>query len=131
MNCAHNGCPRTIVSGAHCWLHRERNWSTLPRHCVPGLKRWLEHGVQPGGFLSAVLCNNFSNVVFKSDQRNAGPLLEYAIFLWHDMPLGSWGSVDRCQAWAAQWDRRFVYNEPYRSVVDAHYVKQFTARGGR
>lgn len=42
----------------------------IPEGTRGGILRYVEHGIQPGGFMTAVLCNDLRNAVGRADKDN-------------------------------------------------------------
>lgn len=89
--------------------------SVVPTHLQPGLLRWVEEGIHPGGFLSAVLANDLINAVFRADELSLLGLPSLARFLSQYAPSGSYGSPKALKNWpefiAAQNRRDASWNE--------------------
>jgi hypothetical protein len=73
----------------------------LPHHMRDGVRRWIEHGPQsyPGGFLSALLCNDLFGALGKADDVNRDALFRYATYFYSYAPAGCYGSPERFAAW--------------------------------
>ena len=82
---------------------READWSLIPEHMIGGLRRYIEFGIEPGGFLEAVLCNDLKNAVGRADNTNKHRLNDYIMFLYNFAPSDWRGSPEKYQAWI---DRR-------------------------
>lgn len=81
------------------------DYSMLPRHMRASAKRYIERGVLPGDFLTAVLENNFVNAFRKADEINADVLDRWAEWLLWEAPGKSWGSPNIVARWTErQWD---------------------------
>ena len=48
----------------------EGHYSSIPVLTQEGIKRYVEHKVQPGSVLSAVLCNDLRTAVLRADPNN-------------------------------------------------------------
>jgi hypothetical protein len=57
-----------------------------------GLTRYIEEGIPPGDFLTAVLCNDLMDAIGKADSENIRNLPAYAAYLYNKAPIGSYGS---------------------------------------
>ncbi len=68
------------------------NYSILPEHMREGIKLYIEHGVEPGDFAYAVLCNDLVGAYGRADSVNTARMRDWANFLYNEMPRGSWGS---------------------------------------
>ena len=76
------------------------NYDLIPEHCRDSMKRYIEHGVIPGGFLQAVICNDLVGAFGKADQTNRHRLYDYCDFLYNYMPDPAWGSKEKMIAWS-------------------------------
>ena len=83
------------------WHDRIANEShyPIPEYMQGGLVRWVVHGLQPGGFLSACLCNDFLGAAGHADDTNRELLFNYAYVLHNCVPADCKGSVERFNNW--------------------------------
>jgi hypothetical protein len=78
----------------------EVDWDRVPNpRMTDGLKRYVERGVLPGHFLTALLSNDLFEAFSRADDNNTAAMRDWASFLYNEMPRGSWGSRDNVQAW--------------------------------
>ncbi len=82
---------------------------SVPEHMHAGIFDWLVYGVQPGGFLSAVLANDLVEAFARADDINQRSMLKWAQYLYNEAPVGSWGSVETCERWAERFGCKFRY----------------------
>ncbi|MBS7703265.1 hypothetical protein [Chelatococcus asaccharovorans] len=76
------------------------NWNALQHvYCRDALRRYIEHGIQPGGFLTAVLSNDLREACARADAMNRHLLFDYVQFLYNEAPGGCWGSPEVVDAW--------------------------------
>lgn len=73
--------------------------NALPEHMRAAMLRWIEQGVYPGGFLTAVLENNLCEAVARADHINIDKLPDYVRYLYNNAPRGCWGNPDSVRAW--------------------------------
>jgi hypothetical protein len=71
----------------------------LPGHLREGLRDYLVHRQEPGGFLRAVLENDFRQSVLNADPISADALKDIARFLENDAPPSSHGSARHVYFW--------------------------------
>lgn len=71
----------------------------IPGHMVGGIKRYVLNGIPPGGFLTALLSNDFMGAVGKADDDNQRALISWAQFLYNHVPSGCFGSPDAFNKW--------------------------------
>ena len=77
----------------------DRGAHLIPGHMIGGIKRYILHGIPPGGFMSALLSNDFFGAANKADEENGEALMGWARFLYNHVPAGSYGSPARFDAW--------------------------------
>jgi hypothetical protein len=63
------------------------------------VRNYIEYGIQPGSFLSAVICNDFAMAAVKADQQNGAALREWAMFFLNEVPPTAWGCYGTMIAW--------------------------------
>jgi len=74
----------------------------LPEAARGALRRYLEDGVPPGGFLTAILANDFVTAVGHADEENRAAIVEFATWLYWGCPSPAWGSYEQVNAWIAK-----------------------------
>ena len=77
------------------------NYSSIPEHCQDGLKRYIEDGIPPGSFLTAVLENNLVEAFGRADHINRDHIRDYCMWLYNEAPAvpRSWGSREIVSKW--------------------------------
>lgn len=78
------------------------DWGLLPLSLHDGLVRYIEKGILPGHFLTAVLENNLLNAVQRADAGNRARLADIVKFLFNYVPNGAWGSPSAVERWSAK-----------------------------
>jgi hypothetical protein len=78
------------------------DWSLIPPHMIGGLRRFIENGIGPGSFLTAVLCNDLRGACERADDENRDRLFQYVQFLYSYAPSECWGSPAKFDAWCKQ-----------------------------
>ena len=71
----------------------------LPHHMQDGMKDYIEKGYQPGGFLSALLCNNLRQTFERADSINRERIFSFIQFLYSYAPSDCWGSEEKFDKW--------------------------------
>lgn len=71
----------------------------LPFDTKEQIDNYVKYRVPPGGFLYAILSNNFMDVVMKADDRNIRCLVDIARYLYNDTPCDCWGSIENVENW--------------------------------
>lgn len=75
------------------------NWNLIPDHMQDGVRLWIEHGVAPGSFMTAVLCNDLSGALGRADEINRARLHDIVSFFYNYAPGDCWGSPDHFHGW--------------------------------
>lgn len=75
------------------------NYEQLPEHIRGGMRRYIESGIEPGSFLTAVLCNDLMGALGKADEINRERLWDICAFLYNEAPSACFGSVEAFQSW--------------------------------
>ena len=73
--------------------------TTIPVRMHNGLLLYIEHGIRPGHFLTAVLANDLRGAVERADDDNITLLPIYIRWLYNHAPGPCWGSPERVDAW--------------------------------
>lgn len=84
------------------WFPSEIKYEALPEELRPGMKRYIEQGIQPGGFLCAVIRNDFAAAACHASATTIYRFRDIATFMYSNMPIGSWGSNEALQSWKFQ-----------------------------
>jgi len=78
------------------------DYSKLPEHMQQAARDYINHGVPPGGFLRAVLENDFKGAVGRADRTNAMRLKDWASWVYWEAPSQCQGSEKIVKAWIEQ-----------------------------
>ena len=78
----------------------ETNYAKVPvDYMVDGVRRYLEHGIQPGDFLIALFSNDLKEAFKRADDANTAAMRQWVAFMIWEMPVESQGSPARVEAW--------------------------------
>lgn len=67
----------------------------------PGIDRWVNDGITPGGFLWAVISGESApRVVSLADERSKRDLVEICHYVFYKIPSAAQGSRATCADWA-------------------------------
>lgn len=75
------------------------NHDFLPAYMRDDARLYVEEGIEPGGFMMAVLTNDFKEAVGRADQTNRQYLLEWAQWVHNEVPMMAQGSEEKVLAW--------------------------------
>ena len=76
------------------------DYSGLPLGLQNGMRLYLERGIFPGSFLTAVIMNDFIQAAIHADSTNLPLLRSIAVWFCKHAPIGSYGSSENAQLWA-------------------------------
>ncbi len=71
----------------------------IPEHMMEPIKRYVENGIIPGGFLQAVICNNLHDALNRADDETLRNLPAYMAYFYNKTPMGCWGSKKKMMDW--------------------------------
>ena len=71
----------------------------IPDRMMPGLERYINEGVPPGHFLTAVLNNDLMDACGRADDENSKNIRAYCGYLYNEAPIGCYGSPEKVKAW--------------------------------
>ena len=77
----------------------DANLIYIPRHMHEGLKEYVLRGVPPGGFLEAVLANDFKMACGRADTTNSRHLKAWALVMSNGVPRSAQGSYEHVANW--------------------------------
>lgn len=66
---------------------------------IDALMRYLEHGIMPGSFLTAILGNKLVEALGRADEENLQNIPAYGCYLYNEMPENAWGNEDLVAKW--------------------------------
>lgn len=66
------------------------------------LERYVEHKIEPGGFLTAVLSNNLVESFARADSFNQHNMKEIVSFIYSELPSNCWGSREIVNKWIGE-----------------------------
>ncbi len=85
------------------------DYSKLPKSLQGGVKRYIENGIVPGGFLRAVACNDLTEAVARADENNYPLLKDIVLWFYNEAPSACWGSPEKVKKWAdMKYEERVV-----------------------
>jgi len=77
------------------------DYSRLPEHMQGAARRYIERGITPGDFLTAVICNDLVGAIQRADDVNTAAMRDWVMFFYNDAPSGCWGSSAAMDDWIA------------------------------
>jgi len=78
------------------------DWNKVPQHMRDGLRLYFDHGIEPGSFMTAVLCNDLRESFGRADHINRERLFDIVSFLYCDAPSSCWGSPEKVREWVGR-----------------------------
>lgn len=78
---------------------KEEAERTIPDYMVGAIVQYVEHGIEPGSFLSAVLENDLNEAFGRADTANRYCLDEYVNLLYNFAPRACWKSRENFVGW--------------------------------
>lgn len=76
------------------------DYSLIPvDYMVEGTRLYIEEGIAPGHFLTAVIENDLKNTLGYADETNRLHVREWVSWFYNQAPSECWGSPQKMQAW--------------------------------
>jgi len=97
----------TMVSEENC----DRELHVLDREHLKSIERYVYDGIEPGGFLMAVLCNDLKEACGRADKYNRRRIFEYVEYLYNFTPHTCWGSEEKVNNWLKEREENGIYNK--------------------
>tara|TARA_R110000824_G_scaffold372892_3_gene563090 strand:+ start:3963 stop:4205 length:243 start_codon:yes stop_codon:yes gene_type:complete len=70
-----------------------------PVHILDSINRYVEHKLEPGGFVRAVLSNDLSAAFRVADTDAEAGIQDILKYVRWEIPAESWGSPEKVKAW--------------------------------
>ena len=71
----------------------------VPEHTMEALMRYVNDGIEPGGFLTAVLENDLVGAISRADILNTVHLKDIVMQVYWEIPSSAWGSAEKVKEW--------------------------------
>lgn len=75
------------------------DYAVIRQDVIESLKRYVDHRIETGGFLRAVLENNLREACGRADEDNAASLFQIVAYCYNEIPGSCWGSPERVKSW--------------------------------
>lgn len=69
----------------------------VPSHTQGALERYIVHGIEPGGFLTAVLCNDLMGAMSRADIDNKRAIHDICSWIYNEAPSSCHGSYEKME----------------------------------
>lgn len=79
--------------------YEDADWSLIPPHMHDGVVGYVMKGWRPGGFMEAVLTNDFKGSYTQADMENLYALRGWAQFVMAHIPAMAQGTEKRFEDW--------------------------------
>ncbi len=75
------------------------NYDLVSDTVKDSLARYVEHRIETGGFLRAVLENNLKEACGRADEQNQATLFHIVGYIYNELPSVAWGSPEKVRQW--------------------------------
>lgn len=79
--------------------HEQELRDRIPSHLMGAIDRYIEHGLPPGGFLTAVITNDLAGAFNRADNLSKEYLEDIVTYFWNYTPARCWGSLTNLREW--------------------------------
>ena len=80
----------------------------IPERMMPGITRYVQHGILPGAFLQAVIVGDLFEAVSLADDENLANLPAFTAYFYNEAPRSCYGSRDAMATWNRQRGREMA-----------------------
>lgn len=84
----------------------------IPDRMMGGITRYIEHGIKPGDFLTAVISNNLTDACGLADEENLENLRAFVGYFYNEAPHDCWGSPEKMKDWVAEFKEKRAEDSP-------------------
>ena len=98
--------------------YKFREWK-ISAHMMHSIELYLEQGIPPGHFLSAVICNDLMKACRYADDINIRNLPAYAAYFFNEVPTNAWGAAERFESWCNKGGHVGIAKRLERQARDA------------
>ena len=70
-----------------------------PVHILASINRYVEHGLRPGSFVTAVLSNDLAAAFQTADDESYRGLRDILRYIHQEISSTCWGSREKVEAW--------------------------------
>ncbi|MGE3246143.1 MAG: hypothetical protein AB7F96_15415 [Beijerinckiaceae bacterium] len=94
-------------------------WNDIPYSLRGPLARYLLDGLDPGGFLTAIIRNDLASLILHHPaERMDGMVAPVMRFLHYCVPAQAHGSFNAMALWAASPNRRFIIPKDIVTILE-------------
>ena len=83
------------------------DYQLLPERLQGGVQRYIEDGIKPGDFLTAVITNNLKETVYRADDDMIKIIPQIVFWFYNEAPYECWGSEDNMWKWIQTKDTEY------------------------
>ena len=103
-------------------MTQDINYERLPPHLQGGVQRYIEQGVPPGDFLTAVITNDLFLATSHADSTSLAALRDIVRFFYNESPSRCWGTPEKMKTWIKAGYKKhaefFQYVKPAPDLVE-------------
>lgn len=77
----------------------DNGYEHIPERMRFGMTAYVNQGLVPGHFLTAIICNDLKETVARADYENETLISLYVRWFYNVAPAPCWGSPAKMQTW--------------------------------
>ena len=77
-------------------------WRHIPKNLRGGIRRYVDFGIPPGGFLTAVISNDLRECFHTGTEKSLAALENIVAWFYLYAPAGCWGSPEAMRRWLSE-----------------------------
>jgi hypothetical protein len=71
----------------------------IPDRMMPSIHNYIQYGVEPGSFLSAIIRNDLTYAVLSADEENMDNIPAFVSYFHEKAPAICWGNAEIMDIW--------------------------------
>lgn len=75
------------------------SYNLLPEHIQDRMRLYVEQGIKPGGFCTAVLSNDLKGAFRRADHINVARMRDIVCWLYSQCPATAQGNAEKVREW--------------------------------
>jgi hypothetical protein len=75
------------------------DYPPAPQGVIDGIRRFADHRIPPGSFVTEVLNNNLKEAFMHADEQSIAGMFAIVSYCYNEIPGVCWGSPEKVEAW--------------------------------
>ena len=86
-----------MLTFEQCQKHDQ--YYQIKESTIQSINDYVEHKLEPGSFVTAVLANDLKGSFGRADHENLGAMFQICCYVYNEIPASCQGSYEKVRAW--------------------------------